>query len=151
MPLPKLKILFFSETCLRFCAIDSWIRFFSLAIASKKIQNCQWNLCKVVTIWHSQWNLGLELYSEIGNALWMTSNIQSLWFILYGIASRAPTLGALWICTSTELHRTNWQWGYKFVSANYVKVAWSILQPKSIFLQHKSCHNLRGFRISVYL
>ena len=36
MPLPKLKNLFVSETCLRFCAIDSQISFLALAIASKK-------------------------------------------------------------------------------------------------------------------
>ena len=45
MQLPKLKKLFVSETCFRFCAIDSWISFLALTIASKKIiQNCQWNL-----------------------------------------------------------------------------------------------------------
>ena len=37
MPLPKLKNLFVSETCLRFCAIDLQISFLALAIASKKI------------------------------------------------------------------------------------------------------------------
>ena len=37
MPLPKLKNLFVSETCLRFCAIDSRISVLALAIASKKI------------------------------------------------------------------------------------------------------------------
>ena len=36
MPLPKLKNLFVSETCLRFCAIDLQISFLALAIASKK-------------------------------------------------------------------------------------------------------------------
>ena len=35
MPLPKLKNLFVSETCLRFCAIDLQISFLTLAIASK--------------------------------------------------------------------------------------------------------------------
>ena len=39
MPLLKLKNLFVSETCLRFCAIDLLISFLALAIASKKIQN----------------------------------------------------------------------------------------------------------------
>ena len=37
MPLPKLKNLFVSETCLRFCAIDLRISFLALAIASKKL------------------------------------------------------------------------------------------------------------------
>ena len=37
MPLPKLKNLFDSENCSRFCAIDLQISFLSLAIASKKI------------------------------------------------------------------------------------------------------------------
>ena len=36
MPLSKLKNFFVSETCLRFCAIDSRISFLALAIASKK-------------------------------------------------------------------------------------------------------------------
>ena len=55
MPLPKLKNLFVSETHFRFCAKDSQISFLALAIASKKIiQNHQWNLRKVVTIWRSQ-------------------------------------------------------------------------------------------------
>ena len=36
MPLPKLKNLFVSETCLRFCAIDLGISFLALAIASKQ-------------------------------------------------------------------------------------------------------------------
>ena len=50
-----------SDTCFRFCAIDSWISFLALAIASKKIiQNCQWNSCKVVAIWRSQWNSGFS-------------------------------------------------------------------------------------------
>ena len=56
----KAKKLFVSETCLRFCAIDSRISFLALAIASEKIQNCQWNLLKVVAIWCSQWNLGFS-------------------------------------------------------------------------------------------
>ena len=37
MPLPTLKNLFVSETCLRFCALDSQISFLALAVASKKI------------------------------------------------------------------------------------------------------------------
>ena len=36
MTLPKLKNLFFSETLLRFCAIDLQISFLAFAIASKK-------------------------------------------------------------------------------------------------------------------
>ena len=36
MPLPKLKNLFVSEICLRFCAIDLRISFLALVIASKK-------------------------------------------------------------------------------------------------------------------
>ena len=36
MPLPKLKNLFVSETCLRFCAIDLQISFLALVIATKK-------------------------------------------------------------------------------------------------------------------
>ena len=36
MSLPKLKNLFVSETCLRFCAIDLRISFLALAITSKK-------------------------------------------------------------------------------------------------------------------
>ena len=36
------------------------MRFLALAIASKKIQNFQWNLCKVVAIWRSQWNSGFS-------------------------------------------------------------------------------------------
>ena len=36
MPMPKLKNLFVSETCLRFCAIDLQISFLALAIACKK-------------------------------------------------------------------------------------------------------------------
>ena len=36
MPLSKLKNLFVSETCLRFCAIDLQISFLALAIVSKK-------------------------------------------------------------------------------------------------------------------
>ena len=36
MSLPKLKNLFVSETCLRFCAIDLQISFLALAIALKK-------------------------------------------------------------------------------------------------------------------
>ena len=35
--MPKLKNLFLSKTCLRFCAIDLQISFLALAIASKKI------------------------------------------------------------------------------------------------------------------
>ena len=61
--MPKLKNLFVSETCLRFCAIDSQMRFFALAIASKKIQNRKWNSRKVVAIWCSQWNSGLAVKS----------------------------------------------------------------------------------------
>ena len=61
MPLPELKSLLVSETCLRFYAVDSWISILALAIASKKIQNCQWNLRKVVAIWRSQWNLGFSV------------------------------------------------------------------------------------------
>ena len=61
MSLPKLKKVFVSETCLRYCAIDLQISFLALAIASKKIiQNRQWNSRKVVTIWRSQWNLGFS-------------------------------------------------------------------------------------------
>ena len=61
----KAKKLFVSETGIRFCAIDSRISFLALAIASKKfIQNRQWNSCKVVAIWHSQWNSGLTLINE---------------------------------------------------------------------------------------
>ena len=60
MPLPKLKNLFVSETCLILCAIDLQISFLALAIESKKIQNRQWNSHKVVTIWRSQWNLGFS-------------------------------------------------------------------------------------------
>ena len=42
MSLPKLKKVFVSETCLRYCAIDLQISFLALAIASKKIiQNRQ--------------------------------------------------------------------------------------------------------------
>ena len=41
MPVPKLKNLFVSETCLRFCALDLRISFLALAIVSKKIQNHQ--------------------------------------------------------------------------------------------------------------
>ena len=37
MPLPKLKNLFVSETRLRFCAVDLWISFLALAIASKTV------------------------------------------------------------------------------------------------------------------
>ena len=58
--MPKLKNLFVSETCLRLCAIDLRISFLALAIASKKTQNCQWNLLKVVAIWRSQWNFGFS-------------------------------------------------------------------------------------------
>ena len=47
MPLPKLKNLFVSETCLRFCAIDSQISFLALAIASKK--------SKTVSETHAKW------------------------------------------------------------------------------------------------
>ena len=36
MSLPKLKKVFVSETCLRYCAIDLQISFLALAIASKK-------------------------------------------------------------------------------------------------------------------
>ena len=36
MPLSKLKNVFVSETCLRFCAIDSQISFLALVIVSKK-------------------------------------------------------------------------------------------------------------------
>ena len=36
MPLPKLNNLLVSESCLRFCAIDSQMSFLALAIASKK-------------------------------------------------------------------------------------------------------------------
>ena len=36
MPLPKLKNLFVSETCLRFCAIDLQISFLALVIATEK-------------------------------------------------------------------------------------------------------------------
>ena len=56
----KAKKLFVRETGLRICAIDSQISFLALGIASKKIQNCQWNLRKVVAIWRSQWNLGFS-------------------------------------------------------------------------------------------
>ena len=64
MPVPKLKNLFVSETCLRFCALDLRISFLALAIASKNIQNCQWNSLKVVAIWRSQWNLGFSLVTS---------------------------------------------------------------------------------------
>ena len=37
MLLPKLKNLFDSGTCLRFCALDLQISFLALVIASKKI------------------------------------------------------------------------------------------------------------------
>ena len=37
MSLPKLKKVFVSETCLRYCAIDLQISFLALAIASKKL------------------------------------------------------------------------------------------------------------------
>ena len=37
MPLSKLKNLFVSETCLRYCAIDLQISFLALAIASKTL------------------------------------------------------------------------------------------------------------------
>ena len=53
MPLPKLKTLV-SELHLRFCAIDLQISFLALEITSKKIQNSQLNLLKVVPIWRSQ-------------------------------------------------------------------------------------------------
>ena len=57
----KAKKLFVSETRFRFCAIDLRISFLALAITSKKIiQNCQWNLHKVVAIWHSQWISGFS-------------------------------------------------------------------------------------------
>ena len=36
MPSPKLKNLFVSETCLRFCAIDLRISFLALVIVAKK-------------------------------------------------------------------------------------------------------------------
>ena len=36
MPLPKLKNLFVSETCLRFCAIDLQIIFLALGLHPKK-------------------------------------------------------------------------------------------------------------------
>ena len=42
------------------CAIDLQMCFLALAIASKKIQNRQWNLHKVVAIWCSQWNSGFS-------------------------------------------------------------------------------------------
>ena len=56
----KAKKLFVSETCLRFCAIDSQISFLALAIVSKKIQNHQWNSRKVVAIWGCHWDLGFS-------------------------------------------------------------------------------------------
>ena len=56
MPLPKLKNLFVSETCLRFCAIDLGISFLALAIASKKDPKPS-----VVAIWRSQWNSGFSI------------------------------------------------------------------------------------------
>ena len=40
--------------------IDWQSSFLALAIASKKIQNHQWNLLKVVAIWRSQWNSGFS-------------------------------------------------------------------------------------------
>ena len=36
MPLPKLNNLLVSESCSRFCALDSQMSFLALAIASKK-------------------------------------------------------------------------------------------------------------------
>ena len=35
------KAFFVSKSCLRFCAVDSEIRFLAFAILSKKIHNCQ--------------------------------------------------------------------------------------------------------------
>ena len=64
MPLSKLKNLFVSETCLRFCAIDSQISFLALAIVSKKIQNHQWNSRKVVAIWRSQWKALVQIFLD---------------------------------------------------------------------------------------
>ena len=66
----KAKKLFVSETRLRVCAIDSWISFLALAIASKKIQNCKWNSLKVVAIWRSQWNWGFSRYRVIEPTTW---------------------------------------------------------------------------------
>ena len=57
MPLPKLKNLFVSEPCLKFCAIDSRISFLALAIVSKKSITVN-ETCAVV-IWRSQQNSGL--------------------------------------------------------------------------------------------
>ena len=45
MPLLKLKKLFVSETCFRFCAIDSRISFLALAIASKKLSKTVSETC----------------------------------------------------------------------------------------------------------
>ena len=48
MPLPKLKNLFVSETCLRFCAADSQISLLALAIASKKKSK---TICETCAKW----------------------------------------------------------------------------------------------------
>ena len=54
MPLPKLKNLFVSETCLRFCAIDLQIIFLALGLHPKKsitiIETCtKWSQFGIVS------------------------------------------------------------------------------------------------------
>ena len=49
MLLPKLKNLFDSGTCLRFCALDLQISFLALVIASKKNS-------KTVSETHAKWS-----------------------------------------------------------------------------------------------
>ena len=89
MPLPKLKTLV-SELHLRFCAIDLQISFLALEITSKKIQNSQLNLLKVVPIWRSQWNLGFSFLSIVAR---MTGRVDVPFWIV-----------ALWVPISVSGH-----------------------------------------------
>ena len=78
--LSNLKKIFVSETHLRFCGMYSQISFLALAIASKKFQNRQWNLCKVVVIWSTPWNSG-----------WAT-NVSLDWTILHTLWFKVITI-----------------------------------------------------------
>ena len=114
--MPKLNNIFVSESCLRFCAIDFQLSFLAFVIASKKIRNCQWNSCKLVAIWHSEWNLGFSLYSILSCVLkcseaeiYITTRNRWTWIV---------GKGGLWVTsfiykyktsTTYPLYETTWR------------------------------------------